>query len=85
MRTNAVPVESAVFMNARDVTDEMLKGFNMGDDWTMIDMPHKDKPVVDLNVMHCRPQLRVGTITIIGTAEIAAYRDRMQALFGERK
>lgn len=31
------------------------------------------------------PVLRVGTITIIGAAEIAAYRARMQALFGERK
>lgn len=31
------------------------------------------------------PVLRVGTITIIGAAEIAAWRARMQALFGERK
>lgn len=31
------------------------------------------------------PVLRVGTITIIGAAEIAAYRARMHALFGERK
>ncbi len=31
------------------------------------------------------PVLRIGTITIIGAAEIAAYRARMQALFGERK
>lgn len=30
------------------------------------------------------PVLRIGTITIIGAAEIAAWRARMQALFGER-
>lgn len=31
------------------------------------------------------PVLRIGTITIIGAAEIAAWRAKMQALFGERK
>ena len=31
------------------------------------------------------PVLRIGTITIIGAAEIDRFRARMQALFGERK
>lgn len=57
----------------------------MINDCTMIDVPDEGKPVIDLGVMHCRPQLQVGTITIIGAAEIAAFRARMQALFGERK
>lgn len=57
----------------------------MINEWTMINVQHEDKPVIDLGVMHCRPQLQVGTITIIGAAEIAAWRARMQALFGERK
>ena len=30
MTINAMPVESAVFMNARDVTDAMLAVFDMG-------------------------------------------------------
>lgn len=31
------------------------------------------------------PVLRVGTITIIGAAEIAQYRARLQALFGKEE
>lgn len=31
------------------------------------------------------PVLRIGTITIIGAAEIAAFRARMQALFGKEE
>lgn len=57
----------------------------MANEWTIIDMPHHDKPVIELGVMHCRPQLRIGTITIIGAAEIAAFRARMQALFGKEE
>ena len=37
------------------------------------------------DLLNAPPVLRVGTITIIGAAEIAAWRARMQALFGERK
>ena len=38
----------------------------------------------NMQLLETPPVLHIGTITIIGAAEIAAFRARMQALFGER-
>lgn len=39
----------------------------MTNEWTMIDVPHEDKPVVDLGVMNPITTRHIGTIAFQGT------------------